>query len=32
MLWYLFRDGFFLFVGLFLFFFSFFIRTHRGSR
>jgi hypothetical protein len=32
MLWYLFRDGFFLFVGLFLFFFSFFIRTYGGSR
>jgi len=32
MLWYLFRDGFFLSVGLFLFFFSFFIRTHGGSR
>ena len=32
MLWYLFRDGFFLFVGLFLFFSSFFMRTQRGSR
>ena len=32
MLWYLFRDGFFLFVGLFLFFSSFFMRIQRGSR
>ena len=32
MLWYLLRDGFFLFVGLFLFFTSFFIRSQRGSR
>jgi uncharacterized membrane protein YphA (DoxX/SURF4 family) len=32
MLWYLFRDGFFLFVGLFLFFSSFFMRNQRGSR
>ncbi len=32
MLWYLFRDGFFLFVGLFLFLSSFFMRIQRGSR
>jgi len=32
MLWYLFRDAFFLFVGLFLFFFSFFVRIKTGSR
>ena len=32
MLWYLFRDGFFLFVGLFLFFFSFFMRIQEDSR
>jgi len=32
MLWYLIRDGFFLFVGLFLFFSSFFMRIQRGSR
>jgi len=32
MFWYLFRDGFFLFVGLFLFFTSFFIRIQRGSQ
>jgi hypothetical protein len=32
MLWYLFRDGLFLFVGLFLFFSSFFMRIQRGSR
>jgi len=32
MLWYLFRDGFFLLVGLFLFFSFFFLKTPRGSR
>ena len=32
MLWYLFRDGFFLSVGLFLFFSFFFLRTPKGSR
>jgi len=32
MLWYLFRDAFFLFVGLFLFFSSFFIKTEGDSR
>jgi cobalt-zinc-cadmium efflux system protein len=32
MLWYLFRDGFFLFVGLFLFFSSFFIKMEGDAR
>ena len=32
MLWYFFRDGFFLFVGLFLFFFAFSIRVKNDSR
>ena len=32
MLWYLLRDALFLSVGLYLFFFSFFIRIQRGSR
>ena len=32
MLWYLFRDGFFLLVGLFLFFSFFFLKTPSGSR
>ena len=32
MLWYFFRDGFFLFVALFLFFFSFSIRMRNDSR
>jgi len=32
MVWYLFRDGFFLFVGLFLFVTSYFMRIQRGSR
>ena len=32
MLWYLFRDGFFLFIGLFLLYSSFFMRIERGSR
>jgi uncharacterized membrane protein YphA (DoxX/SURF4 family) len=32
MLWYLFRDGFFLFVGLFLLYSSFFMKIERGSR
>ena len=32
MLWYLLRDGFFLFVGVFLFFPFFFLKTPKGSR
>jgi hypothetical protein len=32
MLWYLVRDGFFLFVALFLFFCTFFMKVQRGSR
>jgi len=32
MLWYLFRDGFFLLVAFFLFFSTFFMTTQRGSR
>jgi uncharacterized membrane protein YphA (DoxX/SURF4 family) len=32
MLWYLFRDSIFLLMGLFLFFFSFFVRKQGGSR